>query len=176
MPSFKYTPTGDEPEIIRTHNRTFKAGDVFEVDDKDPLLTKFRGHPQFSVEGEDAEGPAEVNKQQAELNASARDDLASKRREIGDARRKAQQDLAKAEAEERNVGLSERALGDLSPAEIRAMDQVRGTSGAGVNEEGEPVVQDGISGGGVVGRQGGQGTAGGLEPDNQAKAEGRPQR
>lgn len=171
MPSFVYNPGPDDPEVIRTHNRTFKAGESFDVDEKDPLFAKYQGHPQF--QGEEAGNKvAETNRQQAELNASVRRELTEKRRETTDARTKAREALAKAEADERNIGLSERALGTLSPAEQRAMDQVSG--GPQTDEDGNEIgTGDGISGGGVVGNTG---TGSQLEPDNRAKAEGRAQR
>src|SRR6478609_7297220 len=155
MPSFRYNPTADEPDVIRTQGRTFTKGEAFDLDDNDPLVRKFRGHPQFEEKGAKAE---EVNKQQAEANAKARE--------------KAQAALAKAEADERRIVLTERALGELSPAEQRAMEQVRGVKG----EDGPPVPgeqgyrqDDGVTGGGVTGTPG----VGG--PNQQAKAENRPQ-
>jgi hypothetical protein len=177
MPTFRYNPSPEEPEVIRTQNRTFQAGESFDLNDDDPLVRKFRGHPQF--EERDAETTESVDRQQAELNAKARDNLEGKRREVTESRNKAREALARAEADERRIALSERAMGTLSPAEQRAMEQVRGVAG----EEGDPVpgepgyrgmgtAEDGTTGGGVVGRTG---ASGALEPDNRAKAENRPQ-
>jgi hypothetical protein len=177
MPTFSYNPGPDDPEFIRTHNRTFKAGESFEVADDDPLCRKFRGHPQFNEEG--ATPQEETNQEQAKLNADARTSIARNRREVGRRRSEAQAELARAEAEERRLTGSERALGELSPAEIRAMEQVQGETGSDNIEEdfaSTGGANDGTSGGGVVGRQSGAGTAGGLNPDNQAKSEDRPQR
>jgi len=169
MPSFRYNPTADEPDVIRTQGRTFTKGEAFDLDDNDPLVRKFRGHPQFEEKGAKAE---EVNKQQAEANAKARDKVDSERKTVSEAREKAQAALAKAEADERRIVLTERALGELSPAEQRAMEQVRGVKG----EDGPPVPgeqgyrqDDGVTGGGVTGTPG----VGG--PNQQAKAENRPQ-
>jgi hypothetical protein len=178
MPTFKYNPTSpDDPDIIRTHNRTFAKGETFELADDDPLARKLRGHPQFAEEGAEEQRGPQVDQRQAEINAQARDQIDRGRKETGEARQKAQEALAQAEADERRLAANERALGTLSPAEVRAMDQVRGVRG----EDGPPVpgepgyAGDNVSGGGQVPRQQGIGDAGGLNPDNQAKAEGRAQ-
>jgi hypothetical protein len=174
MPTFRYNPGPDEPEVIRTQGRTVKAGEPFELPDDDPMVRKFRGHPQFQERGAEDDRES-FDQQQAQLNADARDQLADNRKKVGEARSRAQQELAKAEADERRLALSERAMGSLSPAEIRAMEQVRGVAG----EEpppvpGEPGYQaqstrgDGVTGGGRVERQG---AGGAIEPDNQAKSE-----
>lgn len=161
MPSFTYNPPPGEPQVIRTLGRTITAGEAFEIADDDPLLTKFRGNPQFEGEG----GPEDdFAKQQAEANAKARDELQDKRKELTEARQEAAGKLAEVDAEERSLALSERALGTLSPAEQRAMEQLRGIGGG--------AEEDDVTGGGVVGRTG---IGGPLEPDNQAKAEDRPQ-
>jgi hypothetical protein len=174
MPSFRYNPSADEPDVIRTQGRTFTKGEAFELGDDDPLVRKFRGHPQFEEKGAKAE---EVNKQQAEANAKVRDRIEGDRKKVGEARAKAQEALSKAEADERRLQANEKALSSLSPAEQRAMEQIKGVQG----DDGEPVpgepgygrqageVRDDVSGGGVTGTPG----VGG--PNQQAKAENRPQ-
>jgi hypothetical protein len=176
MPSFKYNPSPEEPDVIRTQNRTFTRGEAFDIEDNDPLLRKLRGHPMFEERGAKGSGP-EVNRQQAEQNAKAVDRIEGERKTVGEARAKAQEALARAEADERRIQQNERAMNTLSPSEQRAMEQVRGVRG----EDGPPVpgepgygqqageVRDDVSGGGVTGTPG----IGG--PNQQAKAENRPQ-
>ena len=171
MPSFRYNPSPDEPDVIRTLGRTFTKGEAFDIDDNDPLMRKFRGHPMFEEKGGKG-SPEEANKQQAQQNAKAIDKIEGDKKKVGEARAKAQEALAKAEADERRIEMNERAMGTLSPSEQRAMEQVRGTRG----EDGPPVPgepgygqRDDVTGGGVTGTPG----VGG--PNQQAKAENRPQ-
>ena len=172
MPSFRYNPSPDEPDVIRTQGRTFTKGEAFDINDDDPLLRKFRGHPMFEEKGSKG-SPEEANKEQAQQNAKAFDKIEGDKKKVTEARAKAQEALSKAEADERRIQQNERAMGTLSPAEQRAMEQVRGVRG----EDGPPVPgeqgygqsRDDVSGGGVTGTPG----VGG--PNQQAKAENRPQ-
>lgn len=174
--SFTYNPGPGDPEIIRTLNHTFVAGEAVEFPEDHPNVAKLRGNRFFSEEGRGEEKAPAFDERQAKTNISAEKKIDGRTREAREARQKAEEAVRDAEARERSLDMSRRSMGSLSDAERRAMDQIRGTQG----DDGEPVPGEPGWGGQTNASavpspsEGGPRVNATLTPDNASRAVGAP--